>query len=166
MKKFEFVLGKELLTKIENLAKERNSNISCIIRDIVFKMIPILERKHFKEKRREKDYPIVMAVKRVKIYLPEELYNELKVIHDHLNTFSIATLIREILMVYFYGLARFGEKEFEKKVKALEEKIEGIKKNRRSIRKNREDIPTKFAKLYFYLFYHDENFCLQRIKFL
>ncbi|HOJ63768.1 MAG TPA: hypothetical protein PLE45_05050 [Spirochaetota bacterium] len=166
MKEYEFVIGKNLFEKIKSLKDKRGESISTIIRNIILKVIPVLEKKHLKEERRKKDYPLVMATNKIKVFLPEKVYNELKVIHDHLNTFSIATLVREILEVYFYGVERFGEKEFERKIKKLKEKIDDLKKNKRWVKKEGQDIPTTPTKLYFYLMYHDENFCLRKIKFL
>ncbi|HOJ63828.1 MAG TPA: hypothetical protein PLE45_05355 [Spirochaetota bacterium] len=166
MLKFDFVVGDSLFNKIKNMALKRNIKFSTIIREIILKMVPVLEKKHFKEARRKKDYPVVMAAYRVKVFLPEKLYNELKMIHDHLNTFSMATLVREIIEAYFEGIERFGETEFEKKIKDLEVKIENIKKSGKGIKKWGGDIPTSIAKLYIYLITLDENFCLSKIKFL
>ncbi|HOJ64350.1 MAG TPA: hypothetical protein PLE45_08010 [Spirochaetota bacterium] len=166
MIKFDFVIGDFLFDKIKNLAEIKNIKISTLVRDIILKMIPLLEKKHFKEARRKKDYPIVMATHRIKVFLPERLYNELKVIHDHLNTFSMATLIREIMEAYFQSVEKLGEKEFEEMIKKLEDKIERIKKKRGSINKWGGDIPINIAKLYIYLIGLDKNFCLRKIKFL
>ncbi|HOJ64050.1 MAG TPA: hypothetical protein PLE45_06480, partial [Spirochaetota bacterium] len=61
MEKYDFVINKTLLEKIKNLAKKRSLSLSCLMREIFEKIIPILDKKHLKEKRREKEYPIVCA---------------------------------------------------------------------------------------------------------
>ncbi len=172
MEKYDFVINKTLLEKIKNLAKKRSLSLSCLMREIFEKIIPILDKKHLKEKRREKEYPIVCATHRVRVYLPKKLYNQLKLIHSHLNTFSMAVLVREILTEYFVGVETLGEKEFENKIERLKKKLEELREKKAVVVKKdkgkvmppdirRHPYPDQYFMLTF-----DSKFRLLEIKFL
>jgi len=172
MEKYDFVINKTLLEKIKNLAKKRSLSLSCLMREIFEKIIPILDKKHLKEKRREKEYPIVCATHRVRVYLPKKLYNQLKLIHSHLNTFSMAVLVREILTEYFVGVETLGEKEFENKIERLKKKLEELREKKAVVVKKdkgkvmppdirRHPHPDQYFMLTF-----DSKFRLLEIKFL
>ncbi|HOJ63403.1 MAG TPA: hypothetical protein PLE45_03175 [Spirochaetota bacterium] len=164
MKKFEFVIGEDLYQKIKNL--DQNKNISKIIRELLIKMIPFITKKHLTEPRRKKDYPVVNATRRVRVFLKDNLYNHLKVIHDNLNTFSMATIVREILEEYFVRLLTYGEEGFEKIIKENEKEIEEMRKNKAKVSKMGNDIPRNFIKQSVYLLYLDDYFCLTEFHFL
>ena len=172
MKKFDFVLNKNLLDNIKNLAKKKSISLSALMREIFEKIIPILEKKHLKEKRREKEYPIVCATNRVRVYLSKKLYNQLKLIHSHLNTFSMAVLVREILEEYFTGIEAFGEKEFEDKIERLKRKLEDLRGRKAVIvKKDRgkivpPDIPREPHSDQYFLLTFDSKFRVLEIKFL
>ncbi|HOJ64316.1 MAG TPA: hypothetical protein PLE45_07830 [Spirochaetota bacterium] len=172
MIKYDFVLNKLLLDKIKNLAKKRSLSLSCLIREIFEKIIPILEKKYLKEKRREKDYPIVCATDRVRVYLSKKLYNKLKLVHSNLNTFSMAVLVRETLEEYFMGIEIFGEEEFENKIERLKKKLEELRGRKAVIEKkdNGKVIPpdirhSPHPDQYFMLTF-DSKFRLLEIRFL
>ncbi len=172
MIKYDFVLNKVLLDKIKNLAKKRSISLSCLMREIFEKVIPILEKKHLKEKRREKDYPIVCATNRVRVYISKKLYNQLKVVHSHLNTFSMAVLVREILEEYFLRIEIFGEEEFEDKIERLKKKLEELRGRRALVVKKEKgkvmppDIPHATHPDQYFLLTFDSKFRLLEIKFL
>jgi len=172
MEKYDFMLNKTLLDKIKNLAKKRSISLSCLMREIFEKIISILEKKHLKEKRREKDYPIVCATNRVRVYLSKKLYNQLKLIHSHLNTFSMAVLVREILEEYFMGIEIFGEEEFENKIEILKNKLEELKTRKALVVKKDKgkvmppDIRRHPQPDEYFLLTFDSKFRLIEIKFL
>ncbi|HOJ63589.1 MAG TPA: hypothetical protein PLE45_04110 [Spirochaetota bacterium] len=172
MKKFDFVLNKNLLDNIKNLAKKKSISLSALMREIFEKIIPILEKKHLKEKRREKDYPIVCATHRVRVYLTKKLYNQLKLIHSHLNTFSMAVLVREILEEYFLGIETFGEEEFKKKIEMLKNKLEELRVRKAVVVKKDKgkvmppDIRRAPHPDQYFMLTFDSKFRLLEIKFL
>jgi len=172
MIKYDFVLNKVLLDKIKNLAKKRSLSLSFLMREIFEKVIPILEKKHLKEKRREKEYPIVCATHRVRVYLSKKLYNQLKLIHSHLNTFSMAVLVREILEEYFVGVETLGEKEFKDKIERLKKKLEELRGKKAVVVKKDKgkvmppDIPRPLHPDQYFMLTFDSKFRLVEIKFL
>ncbi|HPP04183.1 MAG TPA: hypothetical protein PK351_05100 [Spirochaetota bacterium] len=166
MIEFEFVVNKDLYEKIKNLKNQKNKSISAIVRDILLKMAFFLTKKHIEEPIRKKDYPRINATKKIRTYLPKEIYNQLKMLHHQLNTFSMATLLREIMEVYFKGVEEYGEEEFMEITKKVSEEIEMMRKNKVKVRKVGQDIPHSDSKLYSYLMYFAQNFSLTEFQFL
>ena len=167
MKQFDFVLNQSLFNKIRNLKEKKNKNLSVIVREIILLMMPILRKKHIYEKRREKDYKFINATEKIRVFLPEDLYNELKLVHDQLNSFSIATLIRELLEVYFIGIETYGEEKFIKMIQEIKNEIEGLKTKKACVVKEMpQDIPCTTDSNDYFLLKFNLNFCLKEIKFL
>ncbi|HOL57564.1 MAG TPA: hypothetical protein PK351_09545 [Spirochaetota bacterium] len=164
---FDFVINKDLFEKIKSLKEKTNIGLSKLIREIIIFMIPFLRKKHLFEKRREKDYKIINATHKIRVYLPKEVYNELKMVHDQINSFSIATLVRELLETYFSGIENYGEKNFINIVSKLKKIIEGLKeKKTRLVKSGATDIPFPLEEEDYFWLKFKSNFTLKEIKFL
>ncbi|HOL57040.1 MAG TPA: hypothetical protein PLD75_05690, partial [Spirochaetota bacterium] len=97
----------------------------------------------------------------------EEVYNELKLVHDHINSFSIAILIRELLELYFAGIEVEGEEEFAKKMEEWQKEIESLRANKAVVVKiGSPDIPVSNEHNDYFLLKFNLKFCLKEIKFL
>ena len=167
MQEFDFVVNEDLFKKIKNLKEKRGGYLSLIVRDIILLMLPVLKKKHLFEKRRDKDYRFINATHRIRIYIPEEIYNELKLVHDQLNSFSMAILVRELLEVYFAGIEIEGEEEFIKSIQKLEREIENLKASKSVVVKiGSQDIPCSIDTNDYFLLKFSSKFCLKEIKFL
>ncbi|HOL56046.1 MAG TPA: hypothetical protein PLD75_00655 [Spirochaetota bacterium] len=167
MQEFDFVVNEDLFKKIKNLKEKRGGYLSLIVRDIILLMLPVLKKKHLFEKRRDKDYRFINATHRIRIYIPEEVYNELKLVHDHINSFSIAILIRELLELYFAGIEVEGEEEFAKKMEEWQKEIESLRANKAVVVKiGSPDIPVSDTTNDYFLLKFNSKFCLKEIKFL
>ncbi|HOJ63342.1 MAG TPA: hypothetical protein PLE45_02870 [Spirochaetota bacterium] len=168
MKEFDFVINQVLFNKIENLKKINNRNFSVIVREIILLMMPVLRKKHLYEKRRKKDYKFINGTEKIRVFLPEEIYNELKLVHDQLNSFSIATLIRELLEIYFIGIETYGEKKFMQIIQELKNEIESLKAKKACVVKEigAQDIPCSDAQADYFLLKFSSKFYLKEIKFL
>ena len=168
MKEFDFVLNKSLFDKIKYLKEKKNKDLSVIVRQIILLMIPVLREKHLYEKRRDKDYKFINATEKIRVFLPEEIYNELKLVHDQLNSFSIATLIRELLEIYFIGIETYGEEKFMNMIQELKNEIEGLKARKACVVKEErgQDIPCSTDTNDYFLLKFNLKFCLKEIKFL
>ncbi|HPP04593.1 MAG TPA: hypothetical protein PK351_07175 [Spirochaetota bacterium] len=167
MKEFDFVLNQNLFEKINNLKDKKDKDLSTLIREIIIFMLPVLKRKHLFEKRRDKDYRFIGATQRIRIYIPEEVYNELKLVHDHINSFSIAILIRELLELYFAGIEVEGEEEFTKRIEEWEKEIESLRESKAVVVKiGSPDIPVPDEHNDYFLLKFNVKFCLKEIKFL
>ncbi|HPP05591.1 MAG TPA: hypothetical protein PK351_12310, partial [Spirochaetota bacterium] len=98
---------------------------------------------------------------------PEEVYNELKLVHDHINSFSIAILIRELLEIYFAGIEVEGEEEFAKRIEEWQKEIESLRANKAVVVKiGSPDIPVSDTTNDYFLLKFNLKFCLKEIKFL
>ncbi|HOL57336.1 MAG TPA: hypothetical protein PLD75_07235, partial [Spirochaetota bacterium] len=103
----------------------------------------------------------------IRIYIPEEVYNELKLVHDHINTFSIAILIRELLELYFTGIEIEGEQEFAKRMEEWQKEIESLREAKAVVVKiGAPDIPVSDEHNDYFLLKFNVKFCLKEIKFL
>ncbi|HOL57457.1 MAG TPA: hypothetical protein PLD75_07865, partial [Spirochaetota bacterium] len=159
--------NQDLFEKINNLKNKKDKDFSTLIREIIIFMLPVLKRKHLFEKRRDKDYRFINATHRIRIYIPEEVYNELKLVHDHINSFSIAILIRELLELYFAGIEVEGEEEFAKRMEEWQKEIESLRANKAVVVKiGAPDIPVPNEHNDYFLLKFNVKFCLKEIKFL
>ncbi|HOJ63963.1 MAG TPA: hypothetical protein PLE45_06035 [Spirochaetota bacterium] len=84
-----------------------------------------------------------------------------------MNSFSIATLIRELLEIYFAGIETYAEEKFMKIIQKLKNEIEGLKKRKACVMKERgQDIPCSTYINDYFLLKFNSNFYLKEIKFL
>ncbi|HOJ64218.1 MAG TPA: hypothetical protein PLE45_07330 [Spirochaetota bacterium] len=167
MKEFDFVINEELFKKIDNLKEKKGKYFSVIVRDIILLTLPLLKKKLLFEKRRDKDYRFIKASHRIRLYIPEQVYNELKLVHDQINSFSIAILIRELLEVYFAGIEIDGEEKFTKKIEELKKEMEGLRRDKAVVVKiDSKDIPGKSEQDDYFLLKLSLKFYLKEIKFL
>ncbi|HOJ65302.1 MAG TPA: hypothetical protein PLE45_12870, partial [Spirochaetota bacterium] len=93
-------------------------------------------------------------------------------IHSHLNTFSMAVLVREILEEYFLGVETFGEEHFEDKIERLKNKLGELRERKAVVVKKERgkivspDIPRPPHPDQYFLLTFDSKFRLLEIKFL
>ena len=171
MIKFDFVINQQMYEKLEDLAKNEAKKVCDIVYKIIIFMLPVLQMKHLTDQRRNNEYPIVDGKIRIRVSIPEIVYNQLKMIHDHLNTFSIAVLVRELLNEYLEKTEETSEEEYKKEVEKKEREIMFMKDKKCCCVKlgvvgNDEDIPPEIDSKLSYLVGLDENFCLKEFQFL
>ncbi|HOJ65235.1 MAG TPA: hypothetical protein PLE45_12535, partial [Spirochaetota bacterium] len=85
-----------------------------------------------------------------------------------LNSFSIATLIRELLEIYFAGIETYGEEKFMKMIQEIKNEIDGLKKRKACVVKEEraKDIPCSTDTNDYFLLKFNSKFYLKEIKFL
>ncbi|MBN2443927.1 MAG: hypothetical protein JXJ04_21370, partial [Spirochaetales bacterium] len=102
---FHFILDKKMEEELKHLKMYTlKRNLSGVIVKILSIIAPGLEKEHFIGKQRWSKYKYVnddIGIKRksTHVYLPFALYKRLKLIHQDLNFYSIAQLLR-----FFLGL--------------------------------------------------------------
>ncbi|MBN2442448.1 MAG: hypothetical protein JXJ04_13925 [Spirochaetales bacterium] len=106
---FHFVLNQGMKNKLQclNIFEECKS-ISGIIVKILKLLTPVIAKEHKWGKQRMSKYMAVCKDpneirEHFHVYVPDELYRELKLLHQDLNFYSIAMVVR-MLLNFFLGL--------------------------------------------------------------
>jgi hypothetical protein len=122
--KFHFKVDAEMMSNINGISMfKRAGNISRLIVRVLTLLSPGLEEKHLKNEQMMSRYEFVcedknMARKNVFVYLPDKFYRELKLMHQDLNYYSMAQLLRLVLRV-FLGFAEVYGEDVESKLMAF-----------------------------------------------
>ena len=152
---FHFIMDTEMkddLMELDMFAK--GGSFSRLIVDILALLSPVVEKEHFFGKERASCYEFVnddLEIPResVHVYLPGGLYRRLKLMHQDLNFYSIAGLVRFFLRFF---LVEVGDCRGDEKRK-IEELVRRWKKtkikkfSRESMRQLWQFISKKPAKI-------------------
>ena len=116
---FHFVIAKNMKKGLENLDIFKGIiSLSEIVVKILSLLTPVIKQEHKWGKQRMSRYMYVSpdpAEKRMHAhaYLPVDLYRELKLIHQDLNFFSIAQIVRGFLEVFLVLVEKHGDNIFQ-----------------------------------------------------
>ena len=96
---------------------KKSGSLSDVIVKILSFLSPVVKKKHKWGKQRKSRYLNVSSRpdeirEHVHAYFPGEVYRELKLLHQDLNYYSIAQLVREFLRLFLYLMKRFGDNVF------------------------------------------------------
>ena len=127
-KEFNFMIGQELNKKIESYSNKKGIAYNDVIIVIFNIMLPLLKEEHFTGVERRNKYERITAIKRVHLYLEEDIYREIKLIHSNLDFFSMAILVRFLIEEFFKRLEKEKKDEDEIK-KEMEETKEKYNKS-------------------------------------
>ncbi|MBN2533614.1 MAG: hypothetical protein JXB88_12015 [Spirochaetales bacterium] len=133
---FHFVIAKSMRNSLkEQYIFKGLVTISDIIVKILTILAPVIKREHNWGEQRMSRYMYVSPdpkEKRIHVhaYLPRKLYRELKLIHQDLNSFSIAQIVRGLLDVFLGLLDEYGENVLQE----LENMFERWKKDTKAER--------------------------------
>ncbi|MBN2440726.1 MAG: hypothetical protein JXJ04_05255 [Spirochaetales bacterium] len=103
---FHFVINQEMKEKLKNLDFiMKSGTLSGIMVKILHVLTPIIGKEHKWGDQRFSKYTAVCddpeeTREHVHMYVPVELYRELKLLHQDLNVYSIAQLVRELLRFF------------------------------------------------------------------
>jgi hypothetical protein len=115
MPAFHFKMDVILMDKLTDLELfEQTQSLSGMIQRILLQMFAVIEKEDYKGIQRMSKYRLINKDKNVKrkhviVQLPNFLYRRLKTLHDVLNYFSIAQLVRDLLWWYVRLVDIFGE---------------------------------------------------------
>ncbi|MBN2443213.1 MAG: hypothetical protein JXJ04_17770 [Spirochaetales bacterium] len=117
---FHFILNRDLKNKLKSLPifKECKS-VSVLIVNILKILTPVIAKEQQWGKQRLSQYKAVCnnpddLREHCHIYLSDEMYRVLKVLHQDLNFYSIAQLLREILSFFLELVDVYKNKVVEK----------------------------------------------------
>ena len=133
---FHFKLDLEMKNRLKGVAMFKNTrSLSGLIVRILKWLSPRIEKEHIFGKQRMSMYKFVnddMDIKResVHVYLPDYLYRKLKLMHQDLNFYSMAQLLRFILGIFLDVTEKYGNKIIYK-LKRILKHWKAKKKNRK-----------------------------------
>jgi hypothetical protein len=119
-----FMLNEKKLEELIKISDEMNiKSISGTIVAIFERLLPYLEKNQIEFQNRKSKYKLIANLKEkrhhVHVYLPEKLYRHLKELHQYLNFYSLAQILREIIAIYFEDFFKFGMKKAMRKYKNI-----------------------------------------------
>ena len=101
MKKFTFTLEENIYNMLEAYAKANNLKIKDAVNGIILFMIPVLNEMIGKENGNLFKYQKLSNPKKVRVEINEKLKRELDLFHLKLDSYSIATILRKMVELYF-----------------------------------------------------------------
>lgn len=133
---FHFIMDKNMKNKLKNLDPYvRSGNLSQLIVKILLHLSSKIEMEHFFGEQRKSKYKHVhnnLKIKRecMHVYMPEYLYRRLKMLHQDLNFYSIAQLVRFFLRYYLRLVKKYG--------KNIKNKLISLKRNWKKINEKKQ----------------------------
>ena len=116
---FHFVLDSGMKNDLLDLKLyKKTGNLSGVITKILSFLSPVIEREHkWGDQRNSRYLPVCSDPDEIRehvhVYLPEKMYRELKLMHQDLNFYSIAQMLRGFLRFFLDLVKEFGEKTFD-----------------------------------------------------
>jgi len=108
------------INTIEKLKKITNiKSLSGIIKFIIKSSYKFIEKSHYFEKEKNSCYHKISQNKSFHAYLEKEDYRRLKQIHQDLNYFSIAQILRKIINRFLFYYEKYGMEELIKKINII-----------------------------------------------
>ena len=119
MNVFHFVMDRGMKKDLKNLdIYEKKGSLSSVIVKIFSLLSPLVKKEHKWGKQRVSRYLPVCddpdeIREHVQVYFPGEMYRQLKLIHQDLNAYSIAQLLREFLSFFLALVNEYGNNVFQ-----------------------------------------------------
>jgi hypothetical protein len=123
MKSFHFKMDVLMMDKLTNLELfEKTQCISETIKRILMQLFMVIEKEDYSGIQRFSKYRLINDDKKVKrvrvvVKIPDFLYRRLKCLHDVLNYYSMAQLVRDLLRWYLNLVDEFGVKSGDELIK-------------------------------------------------
>ncbi|MBN2545996.1 MAG: hypothetical protein JXB50_09370 [Spirochaetes bacterium] len=139
------------ISTIEKLKKVSNlKSLSGKINYIIKSSYKFIEKSHYFEKEKESSYNRIKPSKNFHVYLHKEDYRRLKQIHQDLNYFSIAQILRTIINRFLFYYEKYGMKELINKINIINDLIS--LKLKKEIYKNKQ----LYQKKYYSISYNEK----------
>ena len=119
-------INEGLRSKLKKFAKNNKKSMSLTIVNIVEKVFPFIEKNHISFQDKKSKYKLITNNKEkrysILVYFPMDFYRKLKHIHHDLNFFSIAQIVRKIIIYYLNSVDKYGINDLRMKLKRIAEK--------------------------------------------
>lgn len=112
---FHFKMDSKMKSELKRLTLYKQAgSISRLIVEILTMLAPLVEKEHFFGEQRGSKYRLIHedpGIKResVHVYMPDCLYRRFKLMHQDLNCYSIAQLVRGFLWVFLGLVEEHGD---------------------------------------------------------
>lgn len=112
---YHFVIGRNMKQSLKSLdLYSKAEGVSGVIVKILKLLNPMIKKEHELGRQRNSRYMLVSdnpAEKRehVHVYFPVDVYRELKLMQQDLNTYSIAQLVREFCGIFLGLVEEYGD---------------------------------------------------------
>jgi len=145
-------MNESSLRKLEKFAKDLKKSVSSTVVEIFVNMLTYLEKKEHSFKEEAGKYGLLGnpddTRAHIHVYLPQELHRKLKQVHQDLDSFSMAQILRDIIEVYLKGCIKTGVEEYKRRVartnKRWNEKKRRLAKMKIRIVRHLSDKPSTF----------------------
>ena len=149
---FNFGISNKLFNYIKRMAKNRKTTVTALINSIIKQYSGILVHRLVSDSKENYHYKKCGNNKTICIYLKKENKSLLRKIKHNLECFSMAMVLRIIIMDYLRKMNMEGRTEGNRKIQELTDKFNKIadilKRNCSTIRKQSKPFSHKFAVFY------------------
>jgi hypothetical protein len=112
---YHIVLAEGMVLELKELGLYKETkNLSKVIEKILTIFVPAVEVEQEWGKQRKSKYRYISADPEeqridVAVYLPEIIYRQLKQVHNDLDFYSIAQIVREFVELFFSFVKKYGD---------------------------------------------------------
>ena len=122
---YHLIACEKMYNDIEKIAKEIEMSLSGTIQMIYRSLIPFFEKNHIMAREWDCQYELIgkKDEKRlhIHIYMQHDLYRKLKLVHQDLNTYSLAQILRKMMHYFIRGYNKYGFTKFMEKLNNIKE---------------------------------------------
>jgi len=83
-KKFNFMIGEDLENNLIIYCKKKKISYNLCVNYIIELMLPLIKKIHFFSEEDNCKYQQIKATKKIRAYIKEDIYRELKLVHSNL----------------------------------------------------------------------------------
>ncbi|MBN2533502.1 MAG: hypothetical protein JXB88_11445 [Spirochaetales bacterium] len=119
---FHFKMDIKMIDDVKKLDLfQKTRNMAMVINRILLQFFAVIEKEHMFGAQRQSRYELIngdrdVKRKHVTVSIPDYMYRRLKMLHDDLNFFSIAQLLRWVIAGYVGFVKRYGNRWVRKLV--------------------------------------------------
>ena len=130
MTTFHFKVDILMMDELTNLELfQKTQSLSKTINRILMQLFPVIEKEDAEGRQRFSKYRLIHENKdvtrmHVVVKIPVFMYRRLKALHDVLNYYSVAQLLRDLLRLHLDLVGMYGDKYGEELMKFVNEWIE------------------------------------------
>lgn len=126
MRRFHMVFDRSMITKIRDLSENSKQGFSKTVRNLLCAGLPALGKRILEKGDVDSKWlPVGETVCEKNVFVEDHTYRQLKKLHVVCNFFSMAQIVRLVLL---FTLALIEEYGFEMAVEILEKEKEKVKK--------------------------------------